>query len=263
VRYVFTADRPVNPDIFKVIAATVSPIFTVAGVRSHPSVAWDRSACVFQNGTSGNCNIMIVDLPSGQARALTGPGDDRDPEISPDGVWVAFTRYGTGPGRIWLMLSDGSAARPLTPGTADEVEPTWSEDGSAVYYSSYAAGSYNIYRIDVATGSITRITTEATDERDPTMRGAHEELIYSGNATGSYKLYWKDARALNTPATQITTGAGDDTDPCWPHPGGTKILYTNVNGGVSRIMDLEVYPLGVIHAPAVVQTTDNPREPGQ
>src|SRR5262245_55008119 len=57
-----------------------------------------------------------------------------DPQISPDGRWIAFTRvevdakedgYRTA---VWLVAVDGDEARPLTSGARDS-QPRWSPDG--------------------------------------------------------------------------------------------------------------------------------------
>src|SRR5262245_21072921 len=62
-----------------------------------------------------------------------------DPQISPDGSRVAFTRvwvdakqdeYRT---QVWIAGTDGAPPRPLTAGTLDS-QPRWSPDGGAIVF---------------------------------------------------------------------------------------------------------------------------------
>src|SRR5437588_12507165 len=58
-----------------------------------------------------------------------------DPQLSPDGKWVAYTvtRYSVkenrGTTRIWLADVAGGASRQLTAGPGSDRQPRWSPDG--------------------------------------------------------------------------------------------------------------------------------------
>jgi len=79
-------------------------------------------------------DLWIQPLDGGAARPyLTGPGDQADVRVSPDGRWVAYSSSATGhaevyvqsyrmPGRTTLVSSGGGTA------------PAWRRDGGELYY---------------------------------------------------------------------------------------------------------------------------------
>jgi Tol biopolymer transport system component len=107
-----------------------------------PSFSGDGERIAFsRGGDSGRGQIWIMKSDGGHARELTaGPpaGEDRDPSLSPDGRWIAFTRELDGVAQIWAMSVDGSHQRQLTFPTADGEDsygPTISPDGRSIAFS--------------------------------------------------------------------------------------------------------------------------------
>ncbi len=94
---------------------------------------------------------------SGRSRAPSRPADifqleyAADPQISPDGAWIAYVRRWSDPmtdrrfSNIWLVRRDGTGNRPLTSGKYSEDSPTWSPDGARLAYVSNRGGSAQIW----------------------------------------------------------------------------------------------------------------------
>ena len=78
-----------------------------------------------------------IDSPSPRfLRVTESAGDYRDPTLSNDGRFVAYSSGGAGDSDIWLRrLSDGQTLR-LTSSPGDEVEPSFSPDGSQIVFRS-------------------------------------------------------------------------------------------------------------------------------
>src|SRR5216110_1842757 len=65
-----------------------------------------------------------------------------DPQVSPDGKWVAFavrdTDFEANKGRtdLWLVQTDGGTPTHLTTSPDNDSDPQWSPDGKWIYFQS-------------------------------------------------------------------------------------------------------------------------------
>src|SRR5215207_2788403 len=113
----------------------------------------------------------LVTVPSVAAEAKGLTVDDMlamqrisDPQVSPDGKWVAFsvrdTDYDANRGRqdVWLASVDGTSVRRLTTHPENDNEPRWSPDGRFIYFMSSRSGSSQVWRIGVAGGEAEQVT---------------------------------------------------------------------------------------------------------
>jgi Tol biopolymer transport system component len=118
----------------------------------------------------GTYDLWLMERDGSGARALgvAGGGWVRRPAVSPDGGWVAFTRYAipfdqdleavqggyrVRPGLqtgIWIapLVGESTARRSVVAPEAFNSFPAWAPDGSLVF-SSTRSGSADIYRLSV------------------------------------------------------------------------------------------------------------------
>jgi dipeptidyl aminopeptidase/acylaminoacyl peptidase len=72
--------------------------------------------------------------------------DVRDPQVSPDGQWVAYvvstvdTKEDKSSSHIWLVKIDGTNDRQITFGAEGESSPRWSPDGNYLSFTSSRPG---------------------------------------------------------------------------------------------------------------------------
>lgn len=100
----------------------------------------------------GDSEIYSVDLSTLKIRTLTDrKGPDREPRISPDGKWIAYTgyddkNYTSHLSNLYLMDIQGvkksilAGALPNSPSSI-----TWAPDGSGIYYLMREKGESNLY----------------------------------------------------------------------------------------------------------------------
>jgi dipeptidyl aminopeptidase/acylaminoacyl peptidase len=107
-------------------AATPSPVSYTT-----PSTSEAGGTIVFQTVSGGA--IYAVDADGSNLRYLT---TGMDPALSPDGQWVAFTRWegtqiGT-LGNLWVINVNGNGERIVLGGIHQPKSPTWSPDGTQI-----------------------------------------------------------------------------------------------------------------------------------
>lgn len=107
----------------------------VSGIIVAPSTAAAEpgltGTIVFQTVSGGP--IYAINADGSHLRQLT---TGMDPALSPDGKWVAFTRWeGTGDGAfgsLWVINVDGTGERQVQSFVRQPKSPTWSPDGTQV-----------------------------------------------------------------------------------------------------------------------------------
>lgn len=101
-------------------------------------------------------DIRLVEVESGQVRALTGTSKERDwsPRWSPDGSALAFLSERSGWNELWLVQPDGTGMGQLTQAGQDVGDPVWSPDGSRIACTVNKGGALHLALVDVASGEI-------------------------------------------------------------------------------------------------------------
>jgi WD40-like Beta Propeller Repeat len=82
---------------------------------------------------------------------------DLTPAISPDGVWVAFTRKSTPEGHyeLWKTPVNGDTTqrmRVTTEASGDDFYPQWSNDGEWLVFDQVSGGVHSVWRVSSAGG---------------------------------------------------------------------------------------------------------------
>jgi dipeptidyl aminopeptidase/acylaminoacyl peptidase len=92
-----------------------------------------------------------------------------DPQVSPDGRWIAFVRRKTdleadkGRTDLWLVGVHGAGLRRLTSHQEGDFNPRWSPDGESIWFISTRSDSAQIWRIRTDGGEAEQITDEPLD----------------------------------------------------------------------------------------------------
>jgi dipeptidyl aminopeptidase/acylaminoacyl peptidase len=91
-----------------------------------------------------------------------------EPQVSPDGKWVAFTvatpdrEANRNASNVWIVPVEGGDPRQLTRSGHDS-SPQWSPDGRVLAFLSSRDGESQIYTMRLAGGEATKLTHVSTD----------------------------------------------------------------------------------------------------
>jgi hypothetical protein len=160
-----------------------------------------QSPCLLADGRhallaalkEGVSDIYLLDLETGAFKNLTAdPFYDSDPQISPDGKTVVYTRRISGHDKIYVFpLADPTKKTQLTFGTHDDDAPTFAPDGNSIYYSSDEDDDiFNLRNLDLRTGVIRQYTDTLGGTMAPALLHgrAGERLAFISYFKGEYRL---------------------------------------------------------------------------
>lgn len=127
-----------------------------------------------------------------------------DPQVSPDGRWVAYVVGQTEKAEnrlntdIWLVPLTGGEPRQLTNSPRHDRHPRWSPDGRWMVFESNRDGAFQLYTIPTNGGEARRLTAISTEASQPVWSpdGAHIAFVSAVFPEFSDKPF-KESDALN------------------------------------------------------------------
>jgi dipeptidyl aminopeptidase/acylaminoacyl peptidase len=124
------------PEVVAFVSAAAAQPTTSA---APPSASKAGGTIVFQTSSGGI--IYAVNVDGSNLRSLT---TGMDPALSPDGQWVAFTRWvdtqNGAFGSLWVINVDGSGERVILNDVRQPESPAWSPDGTQIALSMQHGG---------------------------------------------------------------------------------------------------------------------------
>ena len=126
-----------------------------------PALLPDGRHVIYAGLREGVSDIWMLDMETGEARNLTKDDyADTDPQVSPDGKLVVYTRRISGHDKVYSFPLDNPAKKTqLTFGAFDDSAPTFSSDGKKIYYASDEDNDIpNVRSLDLETGVIYQYT---------------------------------------------------------------------------------------------------------
>ena len=136
-------------------------------------------------GTNGLARVDLLD-GSIETVAEAEPGIYwAYPAVSPDGRWIAASRWTQGRHDVVILDADGRVAHEVTRDRALDLAPRWSPDGRHLVWSSDRTGILNILAAEVdprtgAAGPPVMLTNVRTGAAFPSVDPAGEWLYFSG-----------------------------------------------------------------------------------
>jgi Tol biopolymer transport system component/predicted Ser/Thr protein kinase len=210
-----------------------------------PGLSWapDGTWLAFAERTSDTGPVRIVQLSIAtlEKKALTSPPQDSlgdlEPQVSPDGHWLAFVRSGTriyGNQEVWVQPVNGGEARKLTSGQYQAVTAlNWTPDGSEIVFSDGGPGyAGRIARVPLAGGAPQPAVGVGENASHASVLGNVMVFVQS---TPSVQDTWRLARpgASQSTATpeKLFVSSGN---PAYS-PDGLKVAFESIRGGIQNI----------------------------
>ncbi|MEO8436125.1 MAG: S41 family peptidase, partial [Pyrinomonadaceae bacterium] len=163
--------------------------------------------------------------------------------FSPDGKWIAFSSERNGNLDVFIIPSEGGAAKQLTFHSADDTVLGWKPDSSAVLFSSNRGEDFAAQLYLVSTDS-SRETKAGTDMG---VQAAYSpdgrRLAYNPKSQVYWRKYYRgaaqsDIMVMDIAAkkfTQVTDFDGHDSWPMWGNDGGIYFVSDREGNGLTNI----------------------------
>lgn len=121
-RIAFMTDRLGHNEVYIIDADGTNPIWItqIAGdisessYRGEPDWSPDGVTVALQTRSSGNFQIMTVNMRDNLATLLTSEGENQSPSWAPDGRHLVFTSNRSGSDQLWIVDTRSNVTRQLT-----------------------------------------------------------------------------------------------------------------------------------------------------
>ena len=211
------------------------------GFYRYPTIA--KGTVVF----ASEGDLWRVPVAGGVALRLTAyEGEEKFPQLSPDGRWVAFTAQYDGNDDVYVMSADGGEPARLTYHPAPDQVIGWAADGRVLFRSrrDHPHGDFRVYAVPRTGGvpELIRLEPAAWIAFEP--GGARVAYQKFGNEFHNWKRY-QGGRAEEIyvgtlrplAIRQVTDWAGKDAFPMWAGDG--RIYFVTDRWGRPNLASMQ------------------------
>ena len=196
----------------------------------------DDTQMIFSSDRSGNPDLWIAPLPTGDVRQLT---TDRTPDWapvwSPDGQTIAFYSSRSGNRDIWTMPAGGGVATQLTRDEGMDWFPAWSADGQRVAFQSTRSGRIDVWVISATSGAEAEQVTVAGGDR-PRFSPDGEWLAFTSGRDGTPRIWLRSVTGGEAePLSEPPSGGF----PRWS-PDGRQVYFRGTRDGARNVWVVSV-----------------------
>jgi serine/threonine protein kinase/Tol biopolymer transport system component len=154
----------------------------------------------------------VTGLPTGPAKTIVrGSLLLTEPDISPDGEWIALRSSGA-QDNLYLLKPDGSILRQITSDAHRDRFPIWSPDGKRIAFHSDRSGHYEAWTIQPDGSGLIQLTESK----------GHEVLGVIWSPDG-HKLSWEDGNGSGI--VDLTKPRGEAANEIMPKVSDSQAFF--------------------------------------
>ncbi|MGI8897339.1 MAG: S41 family peptidase [Pyrinomonadaceae bacterium] len=163
--------------------------------------------------------------------------------FSPDGRWIAFSSERNGNLDVFIIASEGGAAKQLTFHSSDDTVLGWRPDSRSVLFSANRGEDFTpqLYVVSVEGGMPTKAGTDMGVQAAYSPDG--RRLAYNPKSQVYWRKYYRGASqsdivVMDVAAkrfTQLTDFDGLDSWPMWGHDGAIYFVSDREGNGLTNI----------------------------
>jgi DNA-binding winged helix-turn-helix (wHTH) protein len=168
----------------KLPAPRVVPVTTLSDRAEDPSLSPDGNEVAFRRVSDlpDVSGIYIKQIGSEHLLQLTRNGSDWCPVWSPDGRFVAFSRYANAVHEIYMVSAIGGTERKLRSGAPAHPPLSWSPDGKLIAFTAKDSNqnTYSINLLSVENLETRKLTEPGAEQQDwgPAFSPNGKELAF-------------------------------------------------------------------------------------
>jgi len=223
-----------------------------ASAETRASLSADGKKLVFESNRSGNSDLWLKDLETGNLAALTiTPADESWPTITADGARVAYRAYENQKSALYLIpaVSAGQAGVPEKVCEDCDAPWDWLGDGTRILYRR--GQPLQIALLDLSSGAKTELLQQPQhDVVHPQFSPDGRWIAFHGGISPDRTRVWvapfgEGTRVADSRARSewiaVTTGGAFDMAPRWS-PDGNLLYFLSDRDGFACIWAQRVDP---------------------
>ena len=189
----FAGPHRIFSDLYRVTPGSDVRRITTRARLTAPSVGPAGWAIAVAEG-GGTNGLARVKLSNGTIEMLVSPDPDihwASPAISPNGRWIAATRWTKGHHDIVLLDARGNLVREVTWDRALDFAPSWSANGQWLVWASDRSGIPNILAAKIDSGQVSppvMLTNLRTGAAYPRVDPSGRWLYFSGYHVNGWEI---------------------------------------------------------------------------
>ncbi|WP_396268679.1 S41 family peptidase [Ideonella sp.] len=193
-----------------------------------------------------SAGATLAATPAASLGPLQQPLWLRNPAISPDGSQIAFGFQG----HLFVVPTQGGAARVLVANSHHNTQPVWSPDGQHIAYASDAHGSFDVMLVSAQGGPSRRLTHHSASELPASFTPDGRHVLFSAARADNVRNVQFPSRAV-TELYKVSVEGGRRPEQVLTTPAlaaqlnaaGTQLLYEDWKGYEDDLRKHHVSPV--------------------